>query len=228
MRRSDVIKKERHNRKIFAATVSLLAGILFFVLLLKIQTLSLESYQTKQVVVATKDIQSGAKINADDLNKYFKIIEVNKDCVTESFYSMNELQSWIDEKGAILLNYSLKKNEIIYADKFSCVDEKVKEYENPVEVGVKVNSFEYCVGGILRTGDILDLCVFNTDTGLEERLEDVLILKAFDAGGLEILPENTESVSVAFNIMMEQSEFDRFNSAFNNGTIRITKKVENN
>ena len=195
---------------------------------LKIQTLSLESYQTKQVVVATKDIQSGAKINADDLNKYFKIIEVNKDCVTESFYSMNELQSWIAEKGAILLNYSLKKNEIIYADKFSCVDEKVKEYENPVEVGVKVNSFEYCVGGILRTGDIVDLCVFNTDTGLEERLEDVLILKAFDAGGLEILPENTESVSVAFNIMMEQSEFDRFNSAFNNGTIRITKKVENN
>lgn len=67
-------------------------------LLLKIQTLSLESYQTKQVVVATKDIQSGAKINADDLNKYFKIIEVNKDCVTESFYSMNELQSWIAEK----------------------------------------------------------------------------------------------------------------------------------
>lgn len=131
MRRSDVIKKDRHNRKIFAATVSLLAGILFFVLLLKIQTLSLESYQTKQVVVATKDIQSGAKINADDLNKYFKIIEVNKDCVTESFYSMNELQSWIAEKGAILLNYSLKKNEIIYADKFSCVDEKVKEYENP-------------------------------------------------------------------------------------------------
>ena len=140
------------------------------------------------------------------------------------FSSIEQMEEWAEDKDGIILCENIKEKEIIYPEKFIVIDEMVMQYENPIEVGVKVNSYEYCVGGILRTGDIVDLSVVNLDSESEVLLEDVLILKAFDANGTEILPYDNLSVSVGFNIMMKKQDFETYKSALENGTIRITKK----
>ena len=226
MRRDNAVKLKNNslNKKIVIALFSLFVGLLLFIFLLRFEAVSLEAYQTRQVVIAKQDIASGEKVNKAEIKRYFRTVYVNEDCAVDGFSSIEELENYIDRKGSILFSENVKEKEIIYVEKFLSVDEMTMQFENPVEVGVKVNSYEYCVGGTLRTGDIVDLSIVNLDVGSEILLEDILIIKAFDVNGSEILPDDKQSVSVGFNIMMRKQDFETYNSALENGKIRITKK----
>lgn len=215
---------KRQRRKVIWALISLTIGVMLFVLLLKVESVALEKYQTNYVVVAKQDIASGENIQRIDIKKYFKCVQVNSACAVDGFSSLEELEVWMGDKDNLLIKDDIKEKEIVYAEKFSCVEKGYEQYEQPVEVGVKVSSYEYCVGGILRTGDLVDLSIVNLDVGSEIILEDVLILKAFDSSGAEIVPEDKDTVSVGFNLMMEKRDFEAYNTALENGTIRITKK----
>lgn len=219
------MNKKKHKQKIAITILSLVAGIIMFMSLVNFEKMSLESYKTCSIVVAKKNILPGKIISAGELDDYFESINVNKDCAIDGFKTMEDLKKYADKKGGLLIKQKIKDNEMIYDDKFICIDDETKLYENPVVVGVKVNSYEYCVGGMLRSGDIVDLSVINMDTAYDIYIENVLILNSFDVNGIEISAQDTQAVSVGFNIVIEQSDYEIYKSALENGTIKLSKKI---
>lgn len=219
------IGRKKYKQKILAAILSLIAGIILFMSLVNFQKKSLESSKICNVVVAKTDILPGQNIEVGQLNKYFELVKVNKDCVIEGFETMEQLEQFAGQKGGLLVKYKIKENEMIYEDKFICIDDKTKTYVNPVVVGVKVNSYEYCVGGTLRSGDIVDLSVINLDLETDFALENVLILNSFDVNGTEISANDLQAVSVGFNIVIEQSDYELYKKVLENGTIKLSKKI---
>lgn len=217
--------RNKNGQKLLIAVLSLAAAIVMFVLLVNFEKNTLESYKTCNIVVAKKDIIAGQNISLEELDDYFKTVKVNKDCVIKGFETMEQLRQYAGERTGLLAKQKIQENEMIYQDKFTCIDDETKEYTRPVIVGVKVNSYEYCVGGTLRSGDVVDLSVINLDTMTDVYLENVLILDSFDVNGGEILPQDTRSVSVGFNIVIEQSDYELYKSALENGTIKLSRKI---
>jgi len=217
--------RKKYKQKILIAILSLIAGIIMFMSLVNFEKMSLESYKTCNVVVAKRNILPGQSIRMEEMSDYFKAVKVNKDCAIEGFKSMDELKKFADRKGGMLTKHEIKTNEMIYEDKFICIDDEANTYNVPIIVGVKVNSYEYCVGGTLRSGDVVDLSVINMDSACDISLENVLILNSFDMNGTEIMAEDTQSVSVGFNIVIEKSDYELYKSALENGTIKLSKKI---
>lgn len=84
-------------------------------------------------------------------------------------------------------------------------NELVASFSDPVEMGIRVSSFEYAAGGTLRRGDTVDICA--TDEGGDEMSIRVYILKAFDNTGRLIEADDTSSVAVAFNVLLERNGY---------------------
>ena len=84
-------------------------------------------------------------------------------------------------------------------------NELVASFTDPVEMGIRVPSFELADGGTLRRGDTVDVC--STDEAGDEVSVRVYILKAFDNSGRLIEAHDTTSVAVAFNVLLERNGY---------------------
>lgn len=219
------VNKNKYAKKIIIGLICFVSGVILFVSLVKFEKKSLEEYRTCDVLVAKKDIESGEIINSADVDEYFKETKASKDCAVKGLKSISDLKRICDKKGSLLVVNSIKSKEMIYEEKFICIEKEVQKYNQPIVAGVKLNSYEYCVGGKLRSGDIVDLTILNLDNSEEICIENVLVLKSFDVNGVEITSDNKEAVSVGFNLVFEKELYDMYGYALENGTIKLTRKI---
>lgn len=219
------VGRKRYRNKIIITLFSFVIGIILFISLVNYEKNSLSAYKKCSVVIAKQDIAAGQKISSNQLDSFFKQINVNSDCAVEGFKNMDELKSWADKKGSLLTVNNIKCNEMIYSDKFLNIEEQVSMFNEPVIVGVRLNSYEYCIGGKLRSGDVVDLSVLNLDMSEDILIENILVLKAFDVNGIEIMPEDDKSVSIGFNVVLEKSDYEMYENDIENGTIKLTRKI---
>lgn len=194
---------EKEKKSVLGIVICLVISIAVFIAVLIIQRAITGGEEKKTVVVAIKDISAPGFIDAKDVADYFEEREVSAELAYAGVFESVE-DVFGDEKEVYVVN-SLAKGEIV-SDKCIVGGEKfLQSYKNPVEMGIRVDSFENAAAGTIRRGDVVDMCVLD-DLG-EEKVIKLYILQAFDSSGLRIEISDTVSVAEAFTVLIERDQY---------------------
>ena len=193
--------KEKTN--VIGIIICLAIAIAVFVAVMVIQAAITNKGDTAVVVTAIENVEAPGFIKIEDADKYFKEIEVPGELAYDGVY--NSLEDLFGKNNEIYVIDSIVKGEIVSETFIIGGAEFLADYENPVEMGIKVNSFENAAAGTIRRGDVVDMCILN-EVG-EEQMIGLYVLQAFDSSGVRIEADDTTSVAVAFTVLMERSEY---------------------
>lgn len=195
-------QKKKRNRAGVGLLVSLLLASLVFVLLVILSNALTKKEDKVQVVIAIHDIPANTLIYETMAGQYFATKMVAKEFAYPGIYHSVEE---IFENHNVYVTETLREYELISQDAILQSNPLIGDLEDPVAMGIKVDNFEDAAGGTLRRGDLVDLCT--TDSLGEEKSLRVYILQAFDHNGEQIFNTDMDSVAVAFNLLIERSQY---------------------
>lgn len=216
-------KKNKNSVSIITLFGSIIIAIIIFVILINVQDSMVKDIETTKIVVAKKDIPKNVEIKVADFKEYFEEKDIpNYNIISDTYKSLDELKKDVSE---IYISEDISKNEQIQSKQITTENTSVKDIVEPIEIGFDVGSFDYGVGGCIRTGDLIDIYVVNGATGVEECVgTDIYVSRAMDNTGKEITNEDKTSLAVAYNVIIETSDVESFVQKLEKGTVRVAKK----
>lgn len=208
------------NIKPKSLIISACVAIVVFIALLFVEKSLLKPNGTVEGFVAVSDIDKGTVITEENISKLF----------TEK----NNIDGALEVTGAVktkddLINKVAKENinkgEVVSNNSFISKDDKFKDIDELVEVSFNVSDISQVVGGILRSGDIIDISIIDNNTSESLRvLEDVYVDKAISSDGLQI-DRSSDLSALTINILVSKDDSEKLNSYLNKGTLRISKNI---
>lgn len=208
------------NIKPKSLIISACVAIVVFIALLFVEKSLLKPNGTVEGFVAVSDIDKGTVITEENISKLF----------TEK----NNIDGALEVSGAVktkdeLINKVAKENinkgEVVSNNSFISKDDKFKDINDLVEVSFNVSDISQVVGGILRTGDIIDISIIDNNTSESlSVLEDVYVDKAISSDGLQI-DRSSDLSALTINILVSKDDSEKLNSYLNKGTLRISKNI---
>lgn len=208
------------NIKPKSLIISACVAIVVFIALLFVEKSLLKPNGTVEGFVAVSDIDKGTVITEENISKLF----------TEK----NNIDGALEVSGAVktkddLINKVAKENinkgEVVSNNSFISKDDKFKDIDDLVEVSFNVSDISQVVGGILRSGDIIDISII--DNNINESmivLEDIYVDKAISSDGLQI-DRSSDLSALTINILVSKDDSEKLNSYLNKGTLRISKNI---
>lgn len=164
----------------------------------------------KSVRVATvrKDIAKGTKITEENLKEFFELREVNKSMLPEhTMADLNQL------KGQILC-VPLQKNEIVTEKDMNNLARLKVSMLDPIELTFTATSVSDSVGGIIRSGDVINVGItYQTDEGQARYRtagENIYVIAAMDDSGKSVPPQDSKTACTMFRVIMEQQDAEKF------------------
>ena len=208
------------NIKPKSLIISACVAIVVFIALLFVEKSLLKPNGTVEGFVAVSDIDKGTVITEENISKLF----------TEK----NNIDGALEVTGAVktkddLINKVAKENinkgEVVSNNSFISKDDKFKDIDDLVEVSFNVSDISQVVGGILRSGDIIDISIIDNNTSESlSVLEDVYVDKAISSDGLQI-DRSSDLSALTINILVSKDDSEKLNSYLNKGTLRISKNI---
>ena len=208
------------NIKPKSLIISACVAIVVFIALLFVEKSLLKPNGTVEGFVAVSDIDKGMVITEENISKLF----------TEK----NNIDGALEVTGAVktkdeLINKVAKENinkgEVVSNNSFISKDDKFKDIDDLVEVSFNVSDISQVVGGILRSGDIIDISIIDNNTSESlSVLEDVYVDKAISSDGLQI-DRSSDLSALTINILVSKDDSEKLNSYLNKGTLRISKNI---
>lgn len=194
---------EKEKKSVLGIVISLVISIAVFIAVLIIQGAITDEEEKVTVIVANKNIEAPAFIDIKDADDFFKEMEVPKSLAYEGV--IGSIDKLFGKEKEIYVVDALTEGEIVAEDCVIGGEDFLKGYKNPVEMGIKVSSFEDAAGGTIRRGDVVDMCILD-EIGEEMKIS-VFVLQAFDSSGVRIDASDDASVAVAFTILIEREEY---------------------
>ena len=194
---------DKEKKSVLGIFICLAISIAVFIVVIIIQRALTATEEKVVVVTAVKDISAPGFISAKDADKYFVEVEVPKRLAYEGVFE--SIKDILGEDEDVYVIRSLAEGEIV-SDK--CVvggEDFLQDYKEPVEMGIRVSSFENAAAGTIRRGDVVDMCILD-DLG-EERKIKLYVLQAFDSSGVRIDVSDSVSVAVAFTVLIEREQY---------------------
>ncbi|MFQ9672657.1 MAG: SAF domain-containing protein [Clostridium paraputrificum] len=208
------------NIKPKSLIISACVAIVVFIALLFVEKSLLKPNGTVEGFVAVSDIDKGTVITEENISKLF----------TEK----NNIDGALEVSGAVktkddLINKVAKENinkgEVVSNNSFISKDDKFKDIDDLVEVSFNVSDISQVVGGILRSGDIIDISIIDNNTNESMIvLEDIYVDKAISSDGLQI-DRSSDLSALTINILVSKDDSEKLNSYLNKGTLRISKNI---
>ena len=208
------------NIKPKSLIISACVAIVVFMALLFVEKSLLKPNGTVEGFVAVSDIDKGTVITEENISKLF----------TEK----NNIDGALEVTGAVktkdeLINKVAKENinkgEVVSNNSFISKDDKFKDIDDLVEVSFNVSDISQVVGGILRSGDIIDISIIDNNTNESMIvLEDIYVDKAISSDGLQI-DRSSDLSALTINILVSKDDSEKLNSYLNKGTLRISKNI---
>ena len=208
------------NIKPKSLIISACVAIVVFIALLFVEKSLLKPNGTVEGFVAVSDIDKGTVTTEENISKLF----------TEK----NNIDGALEVTGAVktkdeLINKVAKENinkgEVVSNNSFISKDDKFKDIDDLVEVSFNVSDISQVVGGILRSGDIIDISIIDNNTSESlSVLEDVYVDKAISSDGLQI-DRSSDLSALTINILVSKDDSEKLNSYLNKGTLRISKNI---
>ncbi|MDB2085219.1 SAF domain-containing protein [Clostridium paraputrificum] len=208
------------NIKPKSLIISACVAIVVFIALLFVEKSLLKPNGTVEGFVAVSDIDKGTVITEENISKLF----------TEK----NNIDGALEVTGAVktkddLINKVAKENinkgEVVSNNSFISKDDRFKDIDDLVEVSFNVSDISQVVGGILRSGDIIDISIIDNNTNESMIvLEDIYVDKAISSDGLQI-DRSSDLSALTINILVSKDDSEKLNSYLNKGTLRISKNI---
>ena len=208
------------NIKPKSLIISACVAIVVFIALLFVEKSLLKPNGTVEGFVAVSDIDKGTVITEENISKLF----------TEK----NNIDGALEVTGAVktkdeLINKVAKENinkgEVVSNNSFISKDDKFKDIDDLVEVSFNVSDISQVVGGILRSGDIIEISIIDNNKNESMIvLEDIYGDKAISSDGLQI-DRSSDLSALTINILVSKDDSEKLNSYLNKGTLRISKNI---
>ena len=209
------------------ATVCLYCVILtaiFYAFLLYVEKVVLREEQTAEVYMVSQDIEEGVLVTADIAPQYFSKVTravslLPADYITDLSVVYNTFTT---------RDYVAK--DIITSAGFTSEADKTADIINPVEISVASASLAQAVGGILRTGDyiniwsVTEIGINGTSEITAERIcEHAYVSKAFNSSGVQLVRgvNTDDDAATIISIIMSEDDEEAFNIALAKGSIRF-------
>lgn len=218
-------KERKKGRK--GALVCLYCVILTAVLyafLLYVEKVVLREEQVADVYIASKDIEEGVLIDEANAAQYFNKVSRALSILPNGYVTdLTVLYNMFTTR-----DYVAK--DVITTAGFTSEADKTADIINPVEISIATSSLAQAVGGILRTGDYINIwsvtesSLNGTSEITAERVcEHVYVSKAFNSSGVQLVrgADTEDSAATIISIIMSEEDEEDFNVALAQGTIRF-------
>lgn len=235
------MKKDKKERSILPGViiVSLLVAVIVYVVMLNAEKTALSDYEKGTVYVTTKPVPKGTMITAD----YITQKEIDKSLIPSGAVSNPE------DLTDLISVYAVDQGSVITAGMFTAVNDITKDMSQPVVAGFKADDLYQVVGGILRSGDRINIyqvdenankgdtsqSLANTETegnwteaspAASLVWGNVFVQEVFDSAGTVISTADTTTPAQRVNIYMDNDNVAAFYAALAQGSLRVVKICE--
>ena len=201
---------------------ALFAGIVVCGLYLSMQN-KLEAESLKgQVLVMKENVAANTYVQAEDMNKYFETVAVEKTAIPASAYStVSDLP-----KDGFYIDRAMTKSQMVLKDDVASKDQVMDKYKSGYEItSFAAESFDDSVNGSLRKGDIVDVYAVDPASELLVLMaENVYVSEVYDNAGKKITDD--EGVATSFTVWVTPEEVESINTAVVYGGIQMYLKTE--
>ncbi len=196
----------------------IMSGALFLVLL-QMEKNALSGYEQGTVWVAAQPIPKGMELTEANLEQYVQTWLVDVNCIPKAAVVATE------ELQGETARYGIDSGSILTAGMFLPRQQALDGLEHPVVASIKAEDLQQAVGGVLRTGDYIDIYILK-ETGETILLwEKLYVQKSFDSSGNPISAEDSFSAASRINLYLDSKDVQAFYNGMAEGTLRIVKRV---
>lgn len=225
------VRKEKKGGDIKAKLISVLkvvvipalfAGIVVCGLYLSMQN-KLEAQSLKgQVLVMKEFVAANTYVKADEADKYFEVVSVEKIAIpTTAYTTISDLP-----KEGFYVENAMTKMQMVLKDDIVSKDEVMDKYRSGyVVTSFAAESFDDSVNGSLRKGDIVDVYAKDPATEMLTLMaENVYVSEVYDTAGKKISED--DEVATSFTVWVTPEEVESINTAVVYGGIQMYLKTE--
>jgi hypothetical protein len=189
---------------IFAAFA---AALIVYVVLLHVEKNALSAYEKASVLTMAQDIEKGTVINADNVNQYFQLREMDKSLIPKA--AVTDIKAL---EGHYVIS-PLDQGAILTVSMTKLMTEVMGNIGKPVIAAFRTDDLYQVTNGILRSGDRLHIYKVETiedgDTKVNQGVlmwENVLVWQVFDNAGALIAPDDEISAAARANILLGKDD----------------------
>ena len=142
---------KKWKEKLPVLVISLIFGIAGFAGLLWMERQALKDLEQRQVVVCMESCPAGELITAENVEKYFSVVDVSERLAADTTVSS------LDELVGYYPSRVISTGEIVYVSMLN-LDNPTANLEHPVEISVTAE-IDYAVAGRIRKGDVVNVYV---------------------------------------------------------------------
>lgn len=193
------------------------AAISVFVIMMRWEQNMLSQYEKGTILVAAEPIPKGQMISEENKGRYFKEVEVDRQCIPKTALSSPE------QVAEMVPKVDIEEGVLLTGGMFETMDEVTGDMQFPVIAGFKAEDLYQVAGGILRTGDRIHIYSVTEQGDVRLSWENVFVYQVFDNGGGCIDGGDRQTPAQRINICLERKNVESFYSELATGTLRVVK-----
>lgn len=217
MRKETLIQKSKTRIWVGSIIAALIAAIAIFAVMMQMEKNLLMDYEKGNILIAAKEIPEGQLITLDNWETYFETMELDKNCIPETALSSAQQ---IEDMVAVA---DIERGVLLTGGMFEKLDEIKSGMRTPVIAGFKADDLYQVVGGVLRTGDRINIYHVSEEGEAGLKWQNVFVQQVFDNSGVSISNEDKQTAAQRINVYLEQANVEQFYSELATGTLRVVK-----
>lgn len=217
MNKEKVVHKSKSRIWIGSIIAALVAAIAVFAVMMQMEQNLLLQYEKGKILVAAKEIPKGQMITANNCENYFAEMELDKKCIPDTaLISVEQISDMVPV-------VDIEKGVLLTTGMFEEMNEITADMRTPVIAGFKAEDLYQVVGGVLRTGDRINIYQITEDGEAVLNWQNVFVQQVFDNAGVSIASDDKETAAQRINVYLEQENVEQFYAQIAAGTIRVVK-----
>ena len=225
---NEVPKEKKGPINIRVMIYCFVEALVRYALLIFIEKSIVNSDAKQEVYVAVMDVPDNLLITEENFAEYFRM----EDRAVSTFPE-GSISSPAEIIGGLTSQKILAK-EICATAMFTREQSLIANIKDPVEVSLAASNLSQVVGGVIRTGDFINIWSVKNSSinGLDETVADIIfsgayVTRAFTSTGVEVSRDDSEeSATTIINIIIPAAQEEEFNRAIADGTIRLGRILE--
>lgn len=199
---------------------ALIAAVSIFIIMLETEKNVLQQYEKGNILIAGREIPKGQIITTENAYLYFEALELDRNCIPQT--AITAMEDVVEMVSAT----NIEQGVLLTRGMFETRDEITADMKTPVIAGFKAEDLYQVVGGVLRTGDRIN--IYRVGENGETKLiwKNVFVQQVFDNVGNPIGSEDGLTAAQRINIYMEQDNVEQFYTNLGTGTLRVVKVCE--
>ena len=218
MRKREKTEKQDRASRLKAGGVfaALLSAVAVFVVMLQMEKNVLTQYEKGVIYTAAAQIPRGETVTEHNYTMYFTQRQLDSSMIPATAISSP------DQIRGLVAKTDIEQGVLLTLGMFEPVDKVLEAMEHPVIAGFKAEDLYQVVGGVLRSGDRVDIYSVK-EQGVTLVWRDVYVQQVFDASGTAIVSGDTATAAQRINVYLNQKDVEQFYGELSSGSLRVVK-----